>query len=92
MAILEIRVVPSSGMQKWEIDEGGRIKCYLKSPPEAGKANKELIALLSSVLGIPQRHIAIVQGFATRHKRVSIPGALDTETFVRLVGFKQPKA
>ena len=36
--VIEIKVFPSSGRQKFVIDKSGKLKCYLKNPPEKGKA------------------------------------------------------
>ena len=52
-----IKVVPRSGKQKAVLDKTGRLKIYLKSPPEDGKANKELISYMSSMLKVPQNDI-----------------------------------
>ena len=52
-----IKVVPRSGKQKAVLDKTGRLKIYLKSPPEDGKANKELISYMSGMLKVPQNDI-----------------------------------
>lgn len=70
--ILEIKVVPSSGQNKWVIDKSGKLKCYLKSPPERNLANFELISLLSKALKIPQNKVMIVSGQTSRTKRLDI--------------------
>jgi uncharacterized protein len=70
--ILEIKIIPSSGKQECSLDESGRLKCYLKSAPERGKANKELVKFISSLLGVPQYNIAIISGATLRNKRLKI--------------------
>ena len=50
--VLDIKVVPSSGKQRIEVDKTGKLKCHLKSPPEKGKANHELIKFLSQKLSL----------------------------------------
>ena len=72
MLILEIKVVPSSGKQLCRLDASNALKCFLKSPPEKGKANGELIKLLSEKLNIAQAAVTIVSGAAARKKRVKI--------------------
>ena len=42
--IINIKVIPKAKKQKI-VQEENRLKVYLKSPPEDGKANKELINL-----------------------------------------------
>lgn len=69
---IEIKVIPLSGQQKWELDALGMLKCYLKAPPEKGKANKELVKLLAKTLGCLQQDIAIVSGLSSRKKLITI--------------------
>lgn len=83
--ILEVKVFPGSGKQGWAVDEQGIIKCYIKSQPQGGKANKELLMLLASLLGIPQRELIIVQGLTTRMKRIRIPLESTQEAIRKLI-------
>lgn len=69
---LELKVVPSSGKQQFVRDKSGTIKCFLKSPPEGGKANAELIKFVSSLSKIPQNDIAIISGQTARKKLIKI--------------------
>lgn len=70
--IFDVKVVPSSGKNLWKLGKSGELRCYLKSPPEKGLANKELIKLLSKDLGIPQDSVEIIAGTTNRTKRVKI--------------------
>jgi len=73
MALLcTIKVIPSSGRNAWVLDKSGTLKCYLKSPPEKGKANKELIKLIADVLSLAQHKITLMSGLTSRVKRVKI--------------------
>ena len=69
--IIEIKVVPSSRRQVCKL-EGERFKCFLKSAPEKGKANKELVGYLAKMLRIPERAITILTGATSKLKRVQI--------------------
>jgi len=69
--VIEIKVVPASGRVGCKL-EGNRLKCFLKSAPEKGKANKELVAYLAKKLNIPSRHITIITGATSPLKRISI--------------------
>jgi len=84
--IFEVKVVPSSGQNKWILDKNGTLKCYLKSAPEKGKANKELIQLISKVLKIPQSDVAIVSGATDRRKKISITLDLTFDQLLEKVG------
>ncbi len=85
--ILEIKVVPSSGRQEC-IYETGRFKCYLKSAPEKGKANQELIAYLSKKLTIPASKIYILSGATSRLKRVAIDQEIELQAVLLRLGIE----
>lgn len=70
--IIECKVIPGSGQQKFIRDKSGILKCFLKSPPEKGKANDELIKFISSLLKIQSHLVTIVQGHTVRKKKVKI--------------------
>lgn len=70
--IVYIKVVPKSGRNEWKLDKSGQITCYLKSVPEKGLANKELIQLLAKAVKLPLVDVVIVSGAASRLKKVSI--------------------
>ena len=52
--------------------EGNEIKVSLKSKPELGKANRELITLLSNHFQVSSDKIQIIQGIKSRKKIVHI--------------------
>jgi uncharacterized protein len=70
--ILDVKVVPSSGKQKAALDKSGKLKIYLKSPPEGGKANVELIKFLAKALSLTQADITILLGATSRNKRLKL--------------------
>jgi len=70
--IFDVKVVPSSGRNQWKLEKSGTLKCFLKSPPERGLANKELIKILSKALSVPQSDVIIISGGTSRNKRIKI--------------------
>jgi uncharacterized protein len=69
----EFEITVSSGSSKSEISiDGENIKIYLNSPPVDGKANAELIKLLSKELHIAKSAIKIVKGERSRKKKIAI--------------------
>lgn len=70
--ILDIKVFPNSGRECFVLDENKALKCYLKSTPEKGKANKELIKFISKLLKIGQFEVSILSGMTTRLKKVRV--------------------
>lgn len=71
MIILEIKVIPNSGAQEFELFNEG-LKCHIKSSPEKGKANAELVKMLAKKLGLQQHSIIIISGATTRTKLVKL--------------------
>ena len=89
MAILiEVKVVPASGKQACVLEETGIIKCFLKSPPVKGKANIELVKLISQKLKIPQYQVKIVSGGVSRRKKVKIDQDITFEQFCEKLSIK----
>jgi uncharacterized protein len=70
---INVRVIPRSGKNLIEWEEGG-LKVRLTAPPIDGAANDALIALLAQCLGLHKRDIQIVHGTTGRHKIVEITG------------------
>ncbi len=83
---ITIKAVPSSGRRLVTLDKQGRLKCYLKSSPEGGKANKELIEVVSEALSISKRSVIIVQGLTSRNKVLEIEGFSSLEQLLLKLG------
>lgn len=84
-ARLSVRLTPGGGrdaIDGWERGPGGEIlvKARVSAPPEGGKANKSLIALLAKALRVPKTSIEIVSGETSRNKNLRI--AADPEVLV----------
>jgi uncharacterized protein len=78
-AIIDVKVIPNSGKQKFFIDKSGILKCYLKSLPEKGKANEEVIKLIAKKLRLPCECIRLINGLKSPKKRIKIETDLDKE-------------
>ncbi len=50
------------------------LRVKLSAPPVKGKANRELIAFLSRLLGLKKDSISIIKGYTTRNKVLVIDG------------------
>lgn len=88
MLYIDIKVIPSSGTQKWALDKSGKLKCYLKSAPEGGKANNELIKLVASALKISSNKILIHLGTTCRNKVLKIETDMTREQFLLSLGLE----
>jgi uncharacterized protein (TIGR00251 family) len=86
--IIELKVMPSAGKQKWALEDSGLIKCYIKSQPEKGKANKEVIEFLSDSLKIPKYLITLVSGLTTPRKKIKIESQLALDELLIKLGLK----
>lgn len=81
---LYVRVKPRSSKSAVEGLHGDRISVSLHSPPEKGKANKELLRLISKALGVPTSSLEILSGVGSRHKTVLAKGITLHEAAERL--------
>lgn len=72
MKTLTVKVKPNSKQQKIEQQLDGSLTVYLKSSPVDGKANKELIKLLSDRFNIPKSQITIKSGLSSKNKLVEL--------------------
>lgn len=70
---LKIKVTPKSGKHEMSaIMSDGTVKIKLKSAPEQGKANQELIELLSNFFEVAEKNISISHGETSARKTVKI--------------------
>jgi len=68
---LEIKVIPNAGKTELVKTETG-YKARLAAPPVDGRANEELITLLSKEFAVPKRDIEIIRGATSKNKIVKI--------------------
>lgn len=59
----------------WRIAADGReeLEVRVAEAPSDGAANKAVVKLLASALGISRSEVTIISGLASRHKRVAVP-------------------
>ncbi len=84
--IIELTVIPQSAKCQIFLAKNGLLKCSLKSAPEKGAANKELIKYIAKTLGLTQDLIEIVAGLTVRKKRIKIHTSLTVEDFYAAFG------
>lgn len=68
---LKVRVIPNADKNE-VIEEGEILKVKVKSPPEGGRANKEVVEVLAKFYGVKKRCVSIKKGFRSREKIVEI--------------------
>ncbi|MFH1643729.1 MAG: DUF167 domain-containing protein [bacterium] len=87
--IIDVKVIPASGRQFFFLDKSEKLKCYLKNPPEKGKANDELIKLISKKLSLPKSNIEIVLGAKDRNKKIKIDTNLSYDEILLKLGVEK---
>jgi uncharacterized protein (TIGR00251 family) len=70
--IIDLYIRPNAAQTKIDGLHGDKIKIRIASPPEKGKANRELIGFLSRITGVPRNKIRIISGITSNYKRVCI--------------------
>jgi uncharacterized protein (TIGR00251 family) len=81
---LYLKVTPNAARSEITGETDGVLYVKVAAPPVKGKANRELIVLLSQVLGVKKSAIAIVKGQTSRNKVVTIEGLKRNEIIDRL--------
>lgn len=68
----KVKVIPKASRSELVNWEGDELKIRLAAVPEKGQANTELLRYLADILGLSKSKVELVQGEASRHKRVCI--------------------
>jgi len=73
-----VRLTPRGGcdaLEGWMLWQGRRVlKARVSAPPENGKANAALVALVAKYLGIGKTSVRLVGGDTSRLKTLEIAG------------------
>ncbi len=56
------------------VEKDGIVKAYVKAPPDKGKANKALIALVAKKYMVKKKDVVIVAGQTGRNKTLEVSG------------------
>lgn len=76
--LLHVRLTPKSGAARIAgtalFGEKPVLKAHVTAPPEDGKANAALIALIAGWLGVPKSKATVASGQKSRLKAVMIAG------------------
>ena len=77
MGRLSLKVVPGSSRDEVVGWLGDSLKVKVKAPPEKGRANEAVVALLADRLGIDPSSITVVSGHGSPAKVVAVDGIDD---------------
>lgn len=79
-----LKVVPGSRKSQLVGMLGDRLKIKVASPPEDGRANREVCELLASHFGVPARNVTIIAGQTRPEKSARIEGISVAEAVAKL--------
>jgi hypothetical protein len=82
---ISVRVYPNAARSGVVGFTDGVLQVRVTAPPVKGRANRELIALLSHILGIGKSRIEITKGQTARNKLIAIDGLTQEEVLNRLL-------
>ena len=77
MGRISLKVVPGSSRDEVVGWLGDLLKVKVKAPPEKGRANESVVALLADRLGVDASSIAVVSGHGSPAKVVAVEGMDD---------------
>ena len=89
MGRLSLKVVPGSSRDEVVGWLGDSLKVKVKAPPEKGRANDAVVALLADRLGIDAASIAVVSGHGSPAKVVAVDG-MDDEAIRQAFSCEKP--
>lgn len=71
---LPVRVIPNASRDQIVGWHAGALKIKTATPPESGKANQAVCALLAQQLGLPKRAVSILSGATSQLKCLRVEG------------------
>ena len=73
-AVLPVKVVPGSSRDKIAGLLGDSLKVTTSAPPEKGKANRAVAALLAAALGVDKRSVELISSPSNPRKEFRVAG------------------
>ena len=87
MTVIVVKVVPRAAKDAIVGWLEGALKVRVQAPPEDGRANRALEALLAAALGLKKTAVTVTGGRSSARKRVEVAG-LTHDEIVRRLGSK----
>jgi uncharacterized protein len=72
--LVRLKVVPGASRSRIVGPHGDALKVQVAAPPERGRANAAVCALLAEILGVPPRTVVLVRGETDARKIVRVEG------------------
>ena len=86
MTVIDVKVVPRAANDEIVGWLQGALKVRVQAPPEDGRANRALEALLAEALRLKKNAVTVVGGRSSARKRVAIAGLTRAEVVSRFGG------
>jgi uncharacterized protein (TIGR00251 family) len=90
MGRISLKVVPGSSRDEVVGWLGDSLKVKVKAPPEKGRANEAVVALLADRLGVDASSISVVSGHGSPAKIVAVDG-MDDEALRQAFSAESPE-
>ncbi len=84
-ARISIKVYPSAARNEVVGFSDGVLRVRVSAPPVRGKANRELVAFLSQLLGVSKDSISVIKGHTSRNKTIAIYDLSEEAALKRLL-------
>ena len=78
-AVIRLHVQPGAGRTAVVGRHGDAVKVRVAAPPEGGRANDAVVALMAATFDVKLAQVSLVSGEASRAKRVRIDGIAEPE-------------
>jgi uncharacterized protein (TIGR00251 family) len=84
MTTIELRVKPRAKQDRIAVVDADHLDVWVSAPPIDGRANHQVIEVLSEALDIPKRSIEIIRGQSGKNKVVRVEGLTKEEIIKRV--------
>ena len=71
---LAVRATPKAASDRIAVEDG-KVRIWVTAPPDKGKANKAVIALVAEALDVPKSAVELMRGETAREKVLKIRAA-----------------
>ncbi len=82
---LKVKAVPGASRSEIVGKLGEALKIRVAAPPEGGKANREIVALVAAKLGLSLNCVAVLSGQSSPAKVLSVEGLSAEDAWARLL-------
>jgi uncharacterized protein (TIGR00251 family) len=78
-AVIRLHVQPGAGRTAVVGRHGDAVKVRVAAPPEGGRANDAVVALVAATFDVKLAQVTLISGESSRAKRVQIDGVEEAE-------------